>query len=97
MIMAAQGRESAILATMEYYRIKYPVRAERIAALRGDYLAAFESKGASIGKTLSGSGADGVNTTFLISLSTEEQLAVLATTLRRLEGRSANAVKLYAR
>lgn len=95
--MAAQGRESAILATLEYYRIKYPVRAERVEALRGDYLQAFETKGASIGKTVSGSGADGVNVTFLISLSTEEQLAVLAIALRRLENRSSSTVRLFAR
>ena len=95
--MASASRDSAILATLEFYRIKYPVRAERIAALRGDYLQAFESKGGSIGKTLSGTGADGVNATFLISLSTEEQLAVLAQCLRKLEGRSSSTVRLFAR
>lgn len=94
--MASASRESAILATLEFYRIKYPVRAERIDALRADYLAAFESKGASIGRTLTGSGADGVNNNFLVSLSTEEQLAVLAISLRRLEGRSGSTVRLFA-
>jgi hypothetical protein len=95
--MAASSKQSAITALLEYYRIKYPVKAERIEALKADYLAAYEAKSGQVGKTLSGSGADGVNATWLVSLSTEEQLAVLASALRRLEGRASTSAILFAR
>lgn len=94
--MAGQSKQAALTALLEYLRIKYPVKSERIAALRGEYLAAYESKGKSIGKTVGSSTADGISTNWVVSLNTEEQLEVMALALKRLEGRAASAVKLFS-
>jgi hypothetical protein len=95
--MAGQSKQAALTALLEYLRIKYPNRSERIAALKSDYLAAFERKGKSIGKELGSSSVDGVSTTWVVSLSTEEQLEVMALAIQRLENRSASTLKLFAR
>ena len=95
--MASSSKESAILALLEFYRIKYPVKSDRIIALKADYLAAYESKGSQIGKTLTSAGADSQSAGWAVSLSTEEQLAVMASAIRRLEGRASTSVQLFAR
>ena len=87
----------AVTTVLEYYRVKYPDKTERIAALKADYLAAYESKSGQIGKTLTSTGADGVSASWTVSLSVEDQLAVMAGALRRLEGRAATCVSLIAR
>jgi hypothetical protein len=95
--MAGLSKQGAITALLEYYRIKYPTKSERVDALKADYLAAYEAKAGQIGKTLSSSGADGITASWMVSLSTEEVLSVMASALRRLEGRASTSAILYAR
>lgn len=95
--MAGSTKAGAITALMEYYRIKYPTSAEALAQLKADYLEAYEAKAGTIGKTLTSSGADGVTASWAVSLSTEEQLSVMASAIRRIEGRAATSAMLIAR
>lgn len=95
--MAGQSKQGAITALLEYYRIKYPSKTERVEALRADYLSAYEAKSGSLGKTLTSSSADGVSASWMVSLSSEEVLSVMASALRRLEGRAFTSAILIAR
>lgn len=81
-------------AAITYYRLKYSDPVARIAAIKSHYLAAYEAAEAQGGKTLSSSGADGVSATWLVGLSQDQRLAVLAAVLDYFEnGRRANTAQ----
>jgi hypothetical protein len=84
--VATNSKADAVSAILEYYRVKYPTRAARIAALKTRYLELFES-GALTGTTLSSSSVDGISSSFLVSLPKETLLAAYAEALKIAEGR----------
>ena len=95
--MGNGNKQNAASALLEYYRIKYPVKAQRIAALKAAYVTLYESQSADMGKVLSGTSADGVSATWMISMPIEEQLSVYSSAIKQLEGRSVKCAVLFAR
>jgi hypothetical protein len=77
-------------ALVTIYRIKYPEKTARLAALRSDVLAAFEAVEKSGGRTVTAAGADGVNSSWQAGMSQDERLAALTDCLDYYEGRRAN-------
>jgi hypothetical protein len=75
---------------INYYRTKYPTAAERLAVLRADFIAAVEEAEKRGGKTLTTTGADGVNSGWQIGMTLEERNDALSQVLDHFEGRSSN-------
>jgi hypothetical protein len=73
-------------AVITYYRVKFSDAAQRIEAIRSDYLSAFESAEKDQGRTATSFAADGQNVAWAIGLSRDQRLDALSEALAYFEG-----------
>ena len=88
---------SRLKAVTTYYKVKYATDAERIEALKADYLAAYEAAEKTGGKTLTSFGSDSTNANWQVGLSADERLQALAQAIDYFQKTGRSTVILFSR